>query len=92
MESDSLTLKWGTLKSWRYVKSQKARDLIEKYLNTDNHHVSAMMQRDTQEQKELICQIIDSLKGKWAIQNDWDVKIYNTKKAAKDYVMNYGKE
>lgn len=46
--------------------------------------MSAMSQKDTPRQKELICEMIDAVPGK--IFLDWDGK-YVTKKAAKEYVM-----
>lgn len=51
--------------------------------------LGAAQQRDTPEQKELICKMIDGCKG--PISNDWEGTTYKTKKAAKEYVMNYGK-
>lgn len=87
-EKDHLTLKWGTLKSWD-LHSEKGRELLKKY-NALGSSMSAMTQHDTPEQKELICQMIDECNAK-KIYLDWD-GIYVTKKAAKKYVMEYGKK
>ena len=47
--------------------------------------MSAILHKDSQKQKELICQIIDLCDE---IQEDWGGKIL-TKKKAKKYVMEY---
>lgn len=84
--SDYLTLKWGTLKAWN-LTSQKGRELLEKYVSL-GASMSAMAQNDTQEQKEIICQMIDEC-GAAEISLDWDGE-YVSKDEAKKYVMNYG--
>jgi hypothetical protein len=47
---------------------------------------SCMAQKDTPEQKQLICELIDAFDGE--IQNDWSGEMM-TKDEAKDYVMTY---
>lgn len=81
---DSLLLKWGTIKSWE-LNSERAQSLLKQYeaLGTS---ASAMSQRDTLDQKKLLCRVIDEVDG--IIQNDWDGDCY-TKQQAKDYVMGY---
>jgi hypothetical protein len=84
---DYLTLKWGTLKAWDFShSSEKASELAKKYFDL-GHSPGAATQRDTPEQKELICQIIDAIDCK-EIYLDWDGK-YVSKDEAKQYVMNY---
>lgn len=83
-----MTLKWGTLKSWR-LTSDKGKALLRKYLDLGSS-LSAMMQHDTPEQKDLICQIIDEC-GADEIYLAWEHKAV-TKEEAKKYVMEYGKK
>ena len=85
-DKDHLTLKWGTLKSWN-LTSAKGQELLRKYHELGSS-ASAMFQHDTQEQKELICQMIDEC-GAAKIFLDWDGK-YVSKEDAKKYVMDYG--
>lgn len=85
--SNRLTLKWGTLKSWHF-ESEKCLKLCEEY-DQIGSSFSAMSQKDTQRQKEIICELIDECDGD-TIYLDWDGKDVS-KQEAKDYVMNYGK-
>lgn len=84
-EKDYLTLKWGTLKSWK-ISSEEGVALIEKY-DSLGYSVSAMGQKDTPEQKQIICRLIDIVPGK--IFLDWSGK-YVSKSKAKKYVLEYG--
>jgi len=81
-----LTLKWGTLKSWNFESCEKAHPLLKEY-NKIGSSLSAMTQRDTPRQKEIICELIDLCDGD-TIFLDWDGKEVS-KQEAKDYVMNY---
>lgn len=81
---DHILLKWGTLKSWK-LHSDLGKSLSGEYLDLGSS-MSAALQHDTAEQKDLICQMIDECNG--VIQNDWDGEYY-TKEAAKQYVMEY---
>ena len=89
MEHDKeyLTLKWGTLKAWN-LKNDKSKELLKKYHEIGSS-LSAMLQKDTQEQKKIICRIIDECDAE-TIYLDWDGK-YVSKDEAKKYVMEYGK-
>lgn len=82
---DHLLLKWGTLKSWD-LHTEEAIAMLKRYHEIGSS-MSAMSQKDTPEQKDLICQMIDECKG--FIQNDWDGDYY-TRKQAKEYVRSYG--
>jgi hypothetical protein len=84
MEEDYITLKWGTLKSWQ-LKNEKGFELLKKY-NEIGSCVSAILQKDTPEQKQLICEMIDTVPGD--IYLDWDDK-YVSKEEAKKYVLEY---
>ena len=84
-DQDYISLKWGTLKSWK-LTSEKGKELIKKYTEIGSSF-SAMSQQDTPEQKNLICEMIDTVPGQ--IYLDWDDK-YVSKEEAKQYVMKYG--
>jgi hypothetical protein len=86
-ERNSLTLKWGTLKAWDF-KSEKGKALLQEYFDI-GASAGAASQNDTERQKEIICELIDEAHGK--VQNDWTGEMM-TKKKAKEYVMNYGKD
>lgn len=85
-ETGHVTLKWGTLKSWNFT-SERGIELLTKYSELGSC-ISAMLQKDTPEQKKLICEMIDIVPGE--IFLDWDYK-YVSKEDAKKYVMEYGK-
>lgn len=88
MESENyLTLKWGTLKSWDFKGNEEAIALLKKYENLGSSF-SAMQQRDTPEQKEIICKLIDMVPGD--ILLEWDNK-YVSREEAKKYVMEYSR-
>lgn len=57
---DHLTLKWGTLKSWRF-HSDKAGQLLNEYFGIGSS-VSAALQHDTQRQKEIADQAKQMMK------------------------------
>jgi hypothetical protein len=84
---DYILLKWGTLKGWCLKNSPEAFECLKKYEEIGSS-ASAMMQKDTPEQKELICEMIDKVNG--TIQNDWSGEDWtNDREAAKKYVMEY---
>lgn len=81
---DHLLLKWGTLKSWKF-HSEKGKKLLKEYFDLGSS-ASAMLQKDTDKQKEIICALIDECDG--SIQKDWNGKSL-TKKQAKEYVLGH---
>jgi hypothetical protein len=83
---DHILLKWGTLKGWNLNK-KASQELVQKYANLGTSY-SAMAQKDTPEQKLILCDLIQQHDG--TITNDWDGNKY-TKEQAIDYIMNYGK-
>lgn len=85
-KKEQLTLKWGSLKGWDLNKEGPTFKLLQKYGEL-GMSTSAMLQKDTPEQKELLCQMIDTLDGE--IWNDWD-GVLMEKEAAKRYVREYG--
>lgn len=83
----SLTLKWGNVKGWDGLEEgTPAWAAMEKYVDS-GQGISAM-QRQTAEQRELICNLIDAIDGE--IWNDWD-GVVMSKDEAKKYVRDYGK-
>ena len=82
--ADSIDLKWGTLKRWE-IHSEKGLALLRRYVELGSS-LGAAQQRDTPEQKEIICELIDCCAGD--IYLDWDGK-YVSKEKAKEYVRNY---
>ncbi len=84
---DSLSLKWGTLKSWN-IHSETGLALLRRYVELGSS-LGAMQQRDTPEQKEIICQLIDGCAGE--ILLDWD-GVFVSKEKAKEYVRNYERQ
>lgn len=81
-----ITLKWGTLKSWKFTAPELQR-LMEEYC-MEGSSMSAMMQHDSPRQKEIICEMIDFI-GE-PVYNHWEGE-YMTPEEAKKYVMEYGK-
>lgn len=89
-EEDEITLKWGTLKGWKFSKDNaQALKLLTEYHEIGADY-SAMLQKDTPRQKEIICELID-LCNSDDIYLDWDGK-HVTKDEAKKYVMEYGRD
>ena len=78
---DNILLKFGTLKGWQFT-SKKGQDLMKEYASL-GMSMGTLSQKDTQEQKELICKMIDECNG--SIQSDWSGK-YLTKKEAKEMI------
>lgn len=83
--SEHLLLKWGTLKGWK-VESEACLAAIQKYADA-GMSMSAMAQRDTDAQKDALCELIDAIDGE--IVNDWSGETLS-KEDAKKYVREYG--
>lgn len=86
MSNEHLLLKWGTLKGW-LVETETSRAALKKYAEF-GMSLGAMQQRDTPDQKQALCDLIDAIDG--PIENDWSGETM-TKDAAKKYVLEYGK-
>lgn len=86
VEKDYVTLKWGTVKSYS-IQNEETWKIMEKYLDGGSS-ISAMAQRDTPEQKQLLCQVLESI-GE-PVYLEWDGK-YVSIEEAKEYILNYGK-
>lgn len=85
--TDSITLKWGTLKGWK-LESEAAQAALAHYAEIGQNHLSAMAQHDSPEQKRAICELIDVADCD-QIYLSWDAK-YVGKEEAKKYIMEYG--
>lgn len=83
--AESLSLKWGTIKGWA-VETDETRALFQKYMDL-GMSMGAAQQKDTPEQKDIICQIIDRMPG--PIMNDWTGEEMSADDA-KAYVREYG--
>jgi hypothetical protein len=83
---DFLRLKWGTLKGWNLKNSPEAIEALREYVEIGMSY-SAMAQKDTPRQKELICIMIDKVNG--PVSNDWEGTDYENREDAKKYVMEY---
>jgi hypothetical protein len=84
--SESLLLKWGTVKGWDDF-SEKSQAILSRYY-ADGEPMSAAMDHPDEARREILCELIDQLDGE--IQNDWTGKMM-TKDEAKAYVRDYGK-
>jgi hypothetical protein len=82
--AESLLLKWGTIKGWN-VETDKSREALRRWAD-GGISMSAMAQRDTPEQVDAICDLIDAIDGE--IQNDWSGEMM-TKDEAKKYIREY---
>jgi hypothetical protein len=81
-----IELKWGTIKNWGNAAGEPL-DLLRKW-GSLGYSESAMLQHDTAEQKEIICQLIDLADG--GIFNEW-TRRFMTAEEAKTYVRTYGR-
>lgn len=87
-KDEKITLKWGTLKRWDVKPDNKeAMDLLGLYQKL-GAYISVVAQKDTDEQKQIICDLVSLPNMK--IYLDWDGK-YVTKDEAIDYIRNYEK-
>ncbi len=84
--SDSLTLKWGTLKAYHF-ESDDVLPLLREYHEL-GASMSAAMQHDTPRQKEIICELIE-IGNFEKVHLDWE-GLDVSKSDAKKYVMEYG--
>lgn len=85
--TETLILKWGTVKGWEGL-SEEGRAALQKWADF-GVSASAMMQRDSDEQKQALCEAIDVISGRGGvIWNDWDGEAMSAADAKK-YVMEY---
>lgn len=89
VEPESLSLKWGTWKSYNIGNNERARKILDEYFE-EGCSLSAMAQRDSDNQKRLLCELIDVMNIDH-VYLDWD-GVDVSKEKAKEYIMNYGKK
>jgi len=83
--SNSIFLKWGTVKGWDFDDTtSEAFRLLKAYM--EGSPASCMADHPGEERKNLLCKVIDKIDGE--IRNDWTGEIM-TKQEAKKYVMDY---
>ena len=83
--TEYLLLKWGSLKGWNLGDNEAAKAAAQRYAD-GGMSMSAMAQRDTPEQQQALCDLIDAIDG--PITNDWSGESM-TKEKAKKYVLEY---
>jgi len=67
MSKDHLLLKWGTIKGY-HVSDPHSKELIKRYIEL-GASASAMLQEDTPEHKDILCELVRVHQG--VIINDW---------------------
>jgi len=87
--SESLILKWGSLKGWE-LHSEVSMAALQKYFDAGTVSMSAALQRDNADQKTALLDLIDVVDCE-TVCLDWDGKNVSKDKA-KEYILNYGKE
>lgn len=85
-ETETLYLKWGTLKGYHFQPDSLAHQALKVYLNAGPRSSGAMTQEDTIEQIEALCTIVDAVDGN--IINDWSGEKMS-KDEAKAYIREY---
>ena len=80
---NSLTLKWGTVKSWK-LETPEAKAAIQKWVD-GGVSISAMFQQDTPEQKQALIEAIDHMDEIWL---EWEGKQIS-RDEAKEYIRTY---
>ena len=82
--SESLLLKWGTVKGWNSL-TEKSQEILRRFF-ADGMSMSAMADRPDEKRRAILCELIDQLDGE--IQNDWSGEMMS-KDEAKKYVKEY---
>jgi len=86
MATETLALKWGTLKRWDLQEDGPAFAAVKKLGSLP---VSAMATEHDETGKLIICEVIDALDND-QVYLDWDGK-YVSEEEAKKYIMDYDK-
>jgi len=82
---EHLSLKFGTLKGWKCT-SEASKEALRRYAE-GGVSWSLVSQKDTDEQKQALRDLIEAIDG--PIYNDWDGEVM-TKEQAKEYIRSYG--
>ena len=86
MSNNHLLLKWGTIKGY-HVSDPCSQELIKRYMEL-GASCSAMMQEDTPEQKQILCELLRVHPG--PIINDWSGEEMTVDEAVR-YITEYHK-
>ena len=87
---ETIVLKWGTLKGWSALQPATV-ERLQQYADI-GMNISAMAQRDTDEQKQILADVCDMvLDGGGEVYSDWSGEHF-TRETARDYIMNYGSD
>lgn len=84
--TESLTLKWGSVKGWDNLSATSVA-ILQRFF-ADGVPLSAMSDHPDEARREILCELIDQLDGE--IVNEWEGKVM-TKDEAKAYVRDYAK-
>ena len=82
---EQIFLKWGTLKGWSNL-SEASVVLLQRYVDL-GYCLSATCQKDTPEQKVILCELLRQLQGR--IINEWTDREMSVNEAIK-YIEDYG--
>lgn len=86
--TETLYLKWGTFKGYdNLIEGGPMEIALKKYFDVPNHSMSAMLQKDTDEQQQYLLEAIDGCQGE--IWNSWLGEVMS-KEEAKKYILEYG--
>ncbi len=85
--TESLLLKWGTVKGWNSLSDASVKLLQEFF--ADGVPASCALDHPDDVHKAVLCKLIDQLDGE--IQNDWSGEMMS-KDEAKKYVLEYGRK
>jgi hypothetical protein len=80
-----LLLKWGTIKGWSDMSDEQV-EIIQRW-HDEGVSISAMTENVTEKKKEIICELIDTMKD-GEITNDWSGESM-TRDEAKKYIIEY---
>lgn len=83
---ETLTLKWGSLKAWD-LNTEASLAALRKYWEGGKVAASAISQRNTEAQKDALCELIDVLENEH-VHLDWD-GVDVSKEEAKKYIREY---
>lgn len=82
--TESLLLKWGTIKSWHDL-TERSIEIMTRYFE-NGVPMSCIADQPDSNRKHILCELIDQLNGE--IHNDWSGEMMS-KEEAKKYIMDY---
>ena len=84
--SESILLKWGTIKGWNDL-TEKSQEILRRYF-ADGTPYSCMSDAPNGIRRAVLCELIDQLDGE--VRNDWSGKAMS-KEESKKYITEYRK-